>query len=438
MHKLRRLHTAASEVTSRKPQRSRSRWWILLAILATVLVLYAGNKLWHAWHDFRVVARYPVSSESLHTGMSGFLLNAGTHRFTMRDWQGNVRWEVATGSVSVWYDPGWRKLIDYREFPYSVSPNGQVFAAIVSRNGRQMRVRSWQDGQLLGDAALPFTDIDVGLRALDNGQVLAWNRDGCSARSALYAISGNRIVAAGAEWCQIAEVSPDGKLMRGQSYANRTFTDIVAAVTVTGNRITLTRSFTPRWNKDYHFGTSIFNGGAFLSTDGSIYRNGLLAGRTKVYTHEITSDSGDYALLYRGASARVIAPATGAAWDFRLPGSYPGDGMYAEGIIDGVVSDNGQFVIVKYQQDTMAEMRKRLSRFPAIVNRLPDTTWVTSLALFARPGRLVARVPLDYAKWKANPSVGARWHVSPDGHALVVILGVDEKKTAQCLLLRRR
>ena len=438
------------------------RTHILLA-LPFVLLVYL---IWHCSQprEYYLAKRIPLDASALAgyspldfiPASAGFLLREGYRLFVMRDWDGNERWRVTTEEPSF---AGWPTLDRdkaYRDIMFdlaantvfALSPNGRYFAAIIPQ-GHTAHLHIWDYGLHIGRHTLQIPEAFLlrksrgtagyhtyiqriyQLHVLDDGTVYCWPISDTPEQAIV--VAGQRLLATGMIPAN-SDISPDaGTLV---TYLQHSFN--YYRVTLAQGQLRLHVKYSSgvhvdwSWEEGRGMHPAILENGFVMADGGFLFGS---SGRgPRLWTHKETiwdyhvhagspyfTASGPYD--DKKTRARIICPKTGDAWS--LPA----------GNVARAVTQDGSFALVESRRSHHNLMADTLHEFtpdklfqphePTDFDELADGHY-TTLTLFQRPGRQLARLDLHFA---ANVSVNPwgdyddmDWlYPSPDGRALIAL-----------------
>jgi len=390
--------------------------FLLVGGMAGILgwFLYGRPKPYHLVKSFPIYQSdntHMLLKNGIVSCRDGVCLREDEYTFVLWSWRtGNERWRVITAAPVV--SPVWKGTY----CAASVSPDGHVLAA-VSAYHDALRLQSWQDGQLLGEAHIPqvyppgrtAATIEMlnicSLTTLDDGRCFVVYNVFYKDNAIIYhtvVIEKNRIIARyiGPDYIHIA---PDGT-----SAMLETPSDFfLAHVAIEGSALRFTDRIQLPFIEYPELGV---NGTVIGEGDGSIYRlsgqHSKLAGGWRRID---LSPGGRNALVLKDNRLRAVELATGKHWEMKV-----GELGYRSHI-----TEDGKHILIhlsKKPYRLLSPVKRYLPRW-AVEDR-------EFLALYEHPGNVRAMMRID-------PHIVNSWWPSSDGRS-VAILTNDER----CLLYR--
>lgn len=414
--------TAQPKRTRRSP---RPRLRVMRVVFVLLLILLAV-----CWR-FRpstpqLVSSFPARGDQLWVRSGGFF-TAADDVFAKRDaskvtcwrWYGNEAWSVRlpkpdlTGWSLPPSDRGWNGRA------FSVAPQGQRMA-LAYADGRQVQVVSWLKGHVEGRLTLPVSPrgpitgrAAFSIQAQDDGRVLLWLTS--APVSPVLLIQGNAVLATAEHRSKLVvesgtgyarTVSPDMHWMIGYKQA---ISPGVKPAPPELECATLERTKTglivyPYYTVPRIKGPVLFNG-AIVSGNGTIYRR-----RSEVSAPDGWSIARELepqpecAVQYKGASARVLWPASIKSWG--TPNLRKSWRM--------AISEGGRYAVTydASPRRSTGILANRPSAWSEFISVLFTPRHVN---LYARPGKLLKAMTLPGSRETIQSA-----YLSPDGAYLLL------------------
>ncbi len=334
---------------------------------------------------------------------TGFLYCEKENVYTFRSWQGELRWNIP---VDASIQPPAKAPVDFANpNEFGISPDGHYFAW-PRYDGRQFHLKIWHDGNLIAEHAIArMTDkgnIELTVLPTNDGHVFVLQQIPSNPRPPVKVIAlclrDTQVLARGV-WSHQGTLSPDGMLF--VHHAANAFT--WSTVSISGNTMQLTNqhsatgdfNFEPYCYDASHLYPSLFSGGFLMTSDGQVYNangknvNSLQAGWQQ---DDTMSPNSRATLLLNKGMVHIAIPGTHDAWD-----------MHESRAIEGDVTDDGRFAMMKCQ-----------SHIPTALSFLENIIGDNQefIAVYERPGRL-----------RATHRLGSicSWWISPDGHRIITM-----------------
>lgn len=403
------------------PRRKRRLVRIITLVLALALVA-GGIWWWLQPRAYHLVGQFRSGDVTIIPCTQGFFLRESLNSFVLRDWRsGKICWQAMSARPMS------------AELMYAVSSNGRFFA-VLTDYAPHARLQIWDNGTLICDRIMTqLTSFGNHLKALDDGRVFVWmsrrwNYEPTPTPALL--LHGDQVVASGQVLdSMLAAMSPDGQVMMAPYGLGFEY----AAIRVQGKRIAVAQRY--RGNdpinlqvmNGFCLDSNLFAGGILLAKDGALYQ---AAGKKFVasgWTNESVAPGGKYTYQHRGAQARVYSPVSGDNWTFNVPGRQQG----------GDATENGRFALAWYHRGTGRRPTPYADGIPWMSNPFSNYRSRETLALYERPGKLRAILPLRIHTWWHDPSSPPEawwWYPSPDGHSIVI--NIAGNNGSKCLLFR--
>ncbi|MHB9024950.1 MAG: hypothetical protein ACYC7E_12385 [Armatimonadota bacterium] len=434
-----------------KPGLSRRarRWLIALLLLA----LAAAYWWWSQPHPYRLIysAPFPIYGgdvgRAIRSCEAGLFVRIGETEYALYDWQGRERWRIHTAA------PEFRGVPDpipgHLSVVAEISPDGHDIATLVTQ-GKFVLAQLWHDGKHIADHRLPTPPEDLVslpkfLRmcaVLNGGRVFtAFHLYGSN--NTTYVYEGKTRVATG-KLPADSLLTPDGQAVVAFDWKASRYR--WENLTIRNGRLLTT----PGWTVSlapfsvFDFSDSgiiipALPNGAFLTADGTIHTKSGTVKRSH-YDHRGFIPPGGAALLQYardGRWLRVYMNDTGKTWEIRPIGACGG----------GVLTQDGRHVLnipgFYKTYNLPGRLREITDRLPMAADLVPYLVG-RNLDLFAYPGRLVARLPLQRANPGRSLLTGHTWRgqvlhglwPSPDGRYLFTLTPAENGKGFKSLVFK--